>query len=252
MMTLKELVGILDKELEPDQFRDYCPNGLQVEGRPNITRRVTGVTACQALIDEAIVWQADAILVHHGFFWKNERDEIVGMKKCRLQKLLKHDISLLGYHLPLDAHPAMGNNATLAQLLGIMVTGPLDPAERRPVGNIGELDQSMPLADLATRIEQRLGRKPLVISGGNHPVKSVAWCTGGAQGYIQHAVAAGVDVYISGEISENTVHTAREEGVHYICAGHHATEKGGVQAFGQWLQDNYGIEHRFIDIDNPV
>ena len=173
---------------------------------------------------------------------KNERDEVVGMKKRRLQKLLTHDISLLGYHLPLDAHPVMGNNATLADLLGFTVTGPMDPAERRPIGNIGELDQVLSLDELADRIEQRLGRKPLVIAGGDHPVKSVAWCTGGAQGYIQLAVNAGVDVYISGEISENTVHTAREEGIHYISAGHHATEKGGVRAF--WRVAPARVWHR--------
>ncbi len=251
-MKLKNLVNILDDELQPEQFRDYCPNGLQVEGRPEVLKLVTGVTACEALIDEAIDWGADAILVHHGFFWKNERDEVVGMKKRRLQKLLTHDISLLVYHLPLDAHEIMGNNVTLAKLLGITTTGPLDPRERRPIGNIGELTRTLSLSDFAEHIEKVLGRTPLVISGGDHPVKSVAWCTGGAQSYIQLAIAAGVDVYISGEISESTVHTAREEGIHYISAGHHATERGGVQAFGAWLQENYKIEHRFIDIANPV
>ncbi len=251
-MTLTTLVSILNNELEPDQFRDYSPNGLQVEGRPQVFKLATGVTACEALIDEAIAWGADAILVHHGYFWKNERDEIVGMKKRRLQKLLCHDISLLGYHLPLDAHPIMGNNATLAQALGITTTGPMDPAERRPIGNIGEFDQELTLLQLAERIQTVLQREPLVIAGGDHRVKSVAWCTGGAQGYLPLAVAAGVDVYISGEISESTVHMAREEGVHYISAGHHATERGGVQALGEWLHKNHGIEHRFFDIANPV
>ncbi|CAM3795427.1 Nif3-like dinuclear metal center hexameric protein [Parendozoicomonas haliclonae] len=251
-MKLKDLVKVLNDELQPEQFKDYCPNGLQVEGKPEVFKLATGVTACEELIEQAIAWGADAILVHHGFFWKNERDEIVGMKKRRLQKLLTHDISLLGYHLPLDAHETMGNNATLAALLDITTTGPLDPAEKRPVGNIGEITASLSLEQFAEHIEKKLNRKPLVISGGDHPVKSVAWCTGGAQGFISLAVNAGVDVYISGEISESTVHTAREEGVHYISAGHHATEKGGVQAFGEWLQKQHGIEHRFFDIPNPV
>lgn len=251
-MKLQELVCILDTELEPWQFRDYCPNGLQVEGHSEVLKLATGVTACEALIDQAIAWEADAILVHHGYFWKNEQAQVTGMKKRRLQKLLTNDISLLGYHLPLDAHTTMGNNATLAKLLGITETGPLDPAESRPIGNVGELAQVSSLDDFSQLIETALDRKPLVIDGGDHPIKTVAWCTGGAQGYISKAIEAGVDAYISGEISESTVHTAREEGIHYISAGHHATERGGVQAMGAWLAAEYGIEHQFFDIGNPV
>ena len=251
-MKLQELVRILDAELQPSQFRDYCPNGLQIEGRGEVLRIATGVTACEALIDKAIEWNADAILVHHGYFWKNEKAQITGKKKRRLQKLLTHDINLLCYHLPLDAHTTMGNNATMAKLLRLIETGPLDPSESRPVGNVGEIAKVTSLDDFSTMIEKALGRKPLVISGGDHPVKTVAWCTGGAQSLIGHAVAAGVDAYISGEISESTVHTAREEGVHYISAGHHATERGGVQALGAWLAAEYGIKHQFFDIGNPV
>lgn len=251
-MKLQELVRILDTELQPWQFRDYCPNGLQVEGRGEVLKLATGVTACEALLDQAIAWGADAILVHHGYFWKNEQAQVTGMKKRRLQKLLTHDISLFGYHLPLDGHPTMGNNATLAKLLGLTETGPLDPAESRPIGNVGELTKESSLEDFGKLIETTLRRTPLVISGGDHPIKTVAWCTGGAQSLIGKAIEAGVDAYISGEISESTVHAAREEGIHYISAGHHATERGGVQALGAWLADEHGIEHQFFDIGNPV
>ena len=251
-MKREQLIQALAAELQPEQFRDYCPNGLQVEGKPEIQKIATGVTACEALIDQAINWGADALLVHHGYFWKNENDEIVGMKKRRLQKLLAHDINLLVYHLPLDAHPVMGNNATLAKLLGIRETGPLDPLESKPIGNIGELDTPVTLEDFGCVVGNALGRKPLLISGGDHLVKTVGWCTGGAQGYIDKALAAGVDAFISGEISESTVHTAREEGIHYIAAGHHATERGGVKALGAWLEKEYGLEHQFFDVANPV
>ncbi|MCL6268876.1 Nif3-like dinuclear metal center hexameric protein [Sansalvadorimonas sp. 2012CJ34-2] len=251
-MKLKELIEILGNELQPEQFRDYCPNGLQVEGKPDVLKIATGVTACEALIDKAISWGADALLVHHGYFWKSENAQIVGMKKRRLQKLLANDLSLLVYHLPLDAHPTMGNNATLASMLNICETGPLDPLESRPIGNIGELDTPETLEDFGKRVGGVLGREPLLISGGDHPIKTIGWCTGGAQGYIDKALAAGVDAFISGEISESTVHTAREEGIHYIAAGHHATERGGVMAFGEWLEKEHGLEHQFFDIGNPV
>ena len=251
-MKLKELIDVLATELQPEQFRDYCPNGLQVEGKSEVLKIATGVTACEALIDQAVSWGADALLVHHGYFWKSENAEIVGMKKRRLQKLLAHDISLLVYHLPLDAHPVMGNNATLAALLSIRETGPLDPLESRPIGNIGELNKPVTLEKFGQRVNSALGREPLLISGGDHPIQTVGWCTGGAQNYIDKALTAGVDAFISGEISESTVHTAREEGIHYIAAGHHATERGGVQALGAWLEKEYSLEHRFFDIGNPV
>ena len=251
-MELHRLVSLVDTELQSRHFRDYCPNGLQVEGRSPVHRIMTGVTACEALIDEAIAWQADAIVVHHGFFWKNESPRVTGAKKRRLQKLLQHDISLLAWHLPLDAHPQLGNNAALARALGLEVTGPLDPEETRPVGNIGRLAAPVTARVLADKIRTVLGREPLLIEGGDHPIETLGWCTGGAQGFIAKAVAAGVDAYISGEVSESTVHSAREEGLHYFAAGHHATERGGVMALGQWLADHHGFECRFVDIPNPV
>ncbi len=249
---LNELVQKLNETLQPERYRDYCPNGLQVEGRQQINKLVTGVTACQALIDQAIAENADAILVHHGYFWKGEDASITGMKRRRIQKLLEHDISLLAYHLPLDAHESMGNNAQLADLLGWKVTGPLEPDNKQNIGFEGVLSSAVSLDEFGKQIASGLKREPLLISGGDHDVKRIAWCTGGAQGYIDHALALGVDAFISGEISEKTVHTARECGIHYIAAGHHATERYGVQAVGHWLQAECGIEHQFIDIDNPV
>ena len=251
-ITLSALLTLIDQELKPWLFKDYAPNGLQVEGRTTIKKIVSGVTACEDLLDRAIEAQADAILVHHGYFWRGENPCIVGMKKRRLRKLLLNDISLIGYHLPLDAHPTMGNNAELARLLDIKVTGGLDPNSSHPIGNVGTLKASMSLPDLEQHIQHVLRQKPLIIEGHQRPVKTLAWCTGGAQDYIEQAIDQGVDAYISGEISERTVHIARESGIHYIAAGHHATERYGIQALGSWLATNHDIEHQFIDIPNPV
>jgi dinuclear metal center YbgI/SA1388 family protein len=251
-LSLSTLERFLDGLLLPARFADYCPNGLQVEGRAEVARIVTGVTASQALIDAAIESGADAIVVHHGYFWKGESPTITGMKRRRIAALLRHDISLLAYHLPLDAHPELGNNAQLAARLGFTVTGGLQPDAAAPIGNVGHLDQVMEPAALAQRIAGRLGRAPLLVAGGEHPVRTIGWCTGGAQGYIEQAAALGVDAFLSGEISEQTVHIARELGIHYFAAGHHATEKWGVQALGERLAREFGIAHQFIDIDNPA
>jgi len=251
-VALKDLEQHLNSVLQPERFADYCPNGLQVEGRANVARIVSGVTACQALLDAAVAADADVILVHHGYFWKGESPCVTGMKRRRLAQLLKHDISLLAYHLPLDAHPELGNNAQLAKKLGIAVTGGLQPEAVNPIGNVGELAQEMSTAAFAGLLGERLGRPPLVVSGGGRSIRSIAWCTGGAQGYIEQAAALGVDAFLSGEISEQTVHCARELGIHYFAAGHHATEKYGVQALGDYLARAFGIAHQFIDIDNPA
>lgn len=251
-VTLKELVAALDEELKPELFRDYCPNGLQVEGSVHVRKVVTGVTACQALIDKAVELKADAILVHHGYFWKGEDPTVVGMKRRRIETLLENEISLLAYHLPLDGHPEMGNNAQLAKLLGWQTEGGMEPGKARSVGSWGRPDQPVSLEELGQNIEDKLGRKPLLISGGDHEIKTLAWCTGGAQKMIDMASDLGVDAYVSGEISESTVHSARENGIHYISAGHHATERYGVQALGAWLEEKFGIEHEFVDIDSPV
>ncbi len=251
-VLLNDLITALDDELKPQLFRDYCPNGLQVEGRSKVQKIVSGVTACQALIDKAVEMKADAILVHHGYFWKGEETSIVGMKKRRVETLLANGISLIAYHLPLDGHPTLGNNAQLAKLMGWQEKGGMEPGKSRSVGSWGEVEKSLSLDELSRMLELKLGRKPLAISGGEHAVKTLAWCTGGAQKLIEDAVRFKVDAYISGEISESTVHFARENGIHYISAGHHATERYGVQALGQWLVDQFGIEHSFVDIDSPV
>ncbi|WP_318654051.1 Nif3-like dinuclear metal center hexameric protein [Endozoicomonas euniceicola] len=250
-ISLNRLMERLDDELQPGLFRDYCPNGLQVEGKRDINRIVTGVTACQALIDKAIELQADAVFVHHGYFWKGEDATITGMKRRRVEALLRHNISLIAYHLPLDGHPTMGNNAQLATLMQWSTEGGMDSAPR-PVGNWGTVRKTQTAKALSEQLQQQLGREPLVIEGGSHDIKTVAWCTGGAQKMIEQAHALGVDAYVSGEISESTVHFARENGIHYFSAGHHATERYGVQAVGAWLEQEYDIEHLFVDIASPV
>ena len=250
-VTLIEFVDAANALLTPERFHDYCPNGLQVEGRPQIGRVVSGVTASYALLEAALAANADAVLVHHGYFWKNEAAAITGMKRKRLQLLLQNEISLIAYHLPLDAHPQLGNNAQLAQKLDIEITGGLQNIAN-PIGNIGKLSEAMTPAAFAKKIEQRLGRAPQFIAGGEHSIRTIAWCTGAAQSYIEQAAALGVDAFLSGEISEQTVHSARELGLHFIAAGHHATERYGVQALGNYLAGQFAIEHRFIDIDNPA
>ena len=249
MLKRDQMVRILDEKLNPAAFRDYCPNGLQVEGRGQIRRLVTGVTACQALLDAALIEEADAVLVHHGYFWKNEEQAIRGIRKQRLQTLLRHDLNLFAYHLPLDAHPTLGNNAELGRRLGLTVTGLL---RDDGIGLVGHLPEPMPALEFAELIEDVVGREALHIGEAEDEIETVAWCTGAAQGFIEQAQAKGVDAYLSGEISEPTVHFARETGIHYFAAGHHATERYGVQAVGEWLAREYGIEHVFIDIDNPV
>jgi len=250
MTNLDDLVTYVDDMLEVEHFADYCPNGLQVEGRLEVRKLVSGVTACQALLDAACEHKADALLVHHGYFWRGEDARVVGMKRQRLQTLLQTQMSLLAYHLPLDAHPVYGNNAQLGERLGFVAEGQFggEPA----VGLYGHLTEAMPASRLARHIEQVLQRPPLHISGDTSVIHSIAWCTGAAQGYIEQAIRLGVDAYVSGEISEQTVHIAREAGIHYFAAGHHATERYGVQALGAHLAAHFGLEHEFIDIPNPV
>ncbi|MGB2130363.1 MAG: Nif3-like dinuclear metal center hexameric protein [Marinobacterium sp.] len=250
--STQQVQAYIDQLLETARFKDYCPNGLQVEGRPRVQRVMTGVTACQALLDEAVRWQADLVLVHHGYFWKGEAEPITGIKRRRIRTLLAADINLMAYHLPLDAHPVLGNNAQLAQRLGITPDGPLKPGESPAIGNVGVLDQPMSLQAFEQRLAEVLEREPQTIAGGAHEVSRVAWCTGAAERMIDLAIAQGADLYLSGEISEPVVHVAREAGIHYCGAGHHATERYGVQALGEHLAEHFGLEHRFVDIDNPV
>ena len=250
-IALSTLVEEADRFLNAARIADYCPNGLQVEGRPQVRRIVSGVTASQALLDAAVEAEADVVLVHHGYFWKGEDARVTGMKRRRLQTLLGHDISLLAYHLPLDLHPEVGNNVQLARQLEITVEGPLDPDNPKVVGLLGSLAEPMTARDFARRVQQVLGREPLLVEGAGM-VRRIGWCTGGGQGYIDDAIAAGVDLFLTGEASEQTFHSARENGVSFIAAGHHATERYGVQALGDYLARRFAIEHLFIDCPNPV
>ncbi|WP_115719024.1 Nif3-like dinuclear metal center hexameric protein [Gallaecimonas mangrovi] len=251
-MERQHLLSYLDDLLSVRLFKDYAPNGLQVEGAEEVTRVMTGVTASQALIDEAISWGADLLLVHHGYFWKNESPTITGMKAKRIKSLLAHDINLAGYHLPLDAHPGLGNNAQLARLLDIEVHSGLDDELGRALVLKGKLPVAMNAVDFCAFIEAKLGRAPLHLPGGPSRIETVAWCTGGAQDYLDLAADAGVDAFISGEVSERTTHIAAERGIHYFAAGHHATERGGIKALGEHLADHFNLDVRFVDVPNPV
>ena len=248
-MKREDLTRYLDDLLETTHFKDYCPNGLQVEGRAEVTRIVAGVTASQSLVDAAIARNADAILVHHGWFWRGEDGRVTGIRKARLQALLRHDINLIGYHLPLDSHAKFGNNAQLAKRLGWIAEGRFGEQD---IGWTGRLAEPARLSSLSRNIGATLQRVPQVIGDADRLVERVAWCSGGAQGYFEQAVALGVDAYLSGEISEQTVHLARESGVAYIAAGHHATERYGVQALAAHVAGHFGIDCEFVDIDNPV
>lgn len=248
-MLRAELQNYLDLLLEAPRFKDYCPNGLQVEGRAEVRRLVCGVTASQALIDAAVALDADAVLVHHGWFWRGEDGRVTGMRKQRLAALLAHDLNLFAYHLPLDCHAEFGNNAQLARVLGWRTEGRFGDSD---IGFMGVPEQAASAGTIAAQVARRLGREPLLVGDEAQLVRRVAWCTGAAQGYFEQAIAAGADLYLSGEISEPTVHLARECGVAYLAAGHHATERFGVQALGHHLEERFGIEARFVDIDNPV
>jgi dinuclear metal center YbgI/SA1388 family protein len=246
-MQRLELELFLDDYLKVADYKDYAPNGLQVEGRSEINTIVTGVTASQALIDKAVELNADAILVHHGYFWKSEPQQIVGFKQKRIKTLLKHDINLFGYHLPLDGHDEVGNNVLLGKLWGLKES-------QAPVGlvRIGELTTPLSIDEFKSKVDKSLNRESLHLTGGPDKIKTVAWCSGGAQGYIDQAVSLGADVYISGEVSEQTTHLAQECGIHYLAAGHHATERLGIKALGEYLADKFGLNCHFVDIPNPV
>jgi dinuclear metal center YbgI/SA1388 family protein len=248
-MLLSELRDYNASLLQTNLFRDYCPNGVQVEGRAEVLRIATGVTASQQVLEESIAWGADAILVHHGYFWRNEEATIVGIKKKRIAQLLRNDVSLLAYHLPLDAHAELGNNAQLGKLLGLTEQGRFG---EQNIGWIGTLTKSLVLAQLASQIELVLRRTPQVIGESAKSIRKMAWCSGGAQGYFEAAIAQGADAYLTGEVSEQNFHLANETGVAFIAAGHHATERFGIQALGEHLARQFGLEHRFFDQDNPV
>ncbi|WP_018606949.1 Nif3-like dinuclear metal center hexameric protein [Uliginosibacterium gangwonense] len=243
-----DLQSCLDELLVCASFKDYCPNGLQVEGRDPIQRILCGVTASLALIEEAIKCEADAIVVHHGWFWRGDDPCVTGTRKARLAKLLAHDINLFAYHLPLDAHPVYGNNVQLAKVLGWQPTG---PARQEPLLMLGRVEHPIGAGEVARSVAARLAREPLLVGDASRKVSTVAWCTGGGQGFFEQAIDAGADLFLSGEVSEKTVHLARESGVPFIAAGHHATERYGIQALAGFLAEK-GLEAAFLDLDNPV
>jgi len=248
-MERAELQRYLDTLLDVARFKDYCPNGLQVEGRAQVSRVVCGVTASQALLDAAVARGADAVLVHHGYFWRGEDGCITGLRRRRLGTLIANDINLFAYHLPLDAHPELGNNAQLARLMGWLPEGRFGEQD---IGWTGRLAEGETLEALARGAAARLGREPLMLGDPGRRIERIAWCTGGAQGYFEQAIAQGVDCFVSGEASEPTTHLARESGVAYMGIGHHASERYGVKALGAHLAAAFGIEAEFVEVDNPV
>ena len=248
-MNIQNLLDYTAQFLQVERFKDYCPNGLQVQGKLEINKIVTGVTASMALLEAAKHVNADAILVHHGYFWRNEDARVIGIKQRRLKYLLENELNLIAYHLPLDAHTELGNNACLAKVLNFNVekwAG--DPA----IIACGAIEAPMSLADFGVHIASKLNRQPLILGNPKKIIQRVAWCTGAAQNYFEEAIALGVDAYISGEVSEQTYHLAEESGVAYLACGHHATERYGIQALGKHLAQIFALEHVFIDIDNPV
>ena len=251
-MQLKDLCEFCDEYLQAGDFDDYCPNGLQVEASDEVSHIITGVTASMALIEAAIEQKADTLLVHHGYFWKGESQPISGFKGRRIRALIRNNINLIAYHLPLDAHPEVGNNAQLANIMGWKIEGSFGSVGRHDIVLNGCLPAPMSLDELSESLANRLKTQPLGISSGNQPIRTIAWCTGAAQHYIEQAAAKGIDAFISGEVSEHTYHFAKEAGIHYIAAGHHATERYGVQALGKLIEERFGLRQQFIDIPNPV
>lgn len=247
-MQQSQLANYLSQLLQVNNFSDHCPNGLQVAGAKEINKIITGVTACQALLDVAVKKQADTILVHHGYFWRGEEPCLTGIKRQRIATLLKHDINLFAYHLPLDTHLLYGNNAQLGQRLGFKVTKRVDEG----LFYIGELSHPSTAIQLQQHLKQVLHRQPQYVRGSDEKINTIAWCTGAAQHFIDKAKQYGVDAYLSGEICERTFHLAREFGIHYFAAGHHATERYGIQALGVHLAEKYNLMVEFVDIENPV
>lgn len=251
-VEVNQLISYLDELLDSNNIKDFCPNGLQVEGCSKIKKIVTGVTASEALIDAAIENKADAILVHHGYFWKGEPDPITGMKKRRIAKLLKHDINLVAYHLPIDVHFEFGNNIQLAKKLSITNVKPFPGIKPKGIVMQGELSAGTTANKLAKLIKLNLLREPLVNAVRDEDIRTVAWCTGGGQSYIDVVANAGIDAFITGEASEQTIHSSREQNIDFFAAGHHATERYGVQSLGEHLEEHFNLDVSFIDIHNPV
>jgi dinuclear metal center YbgI/SA1388 family protein len=252
MVKLQQLVDYCDQLLDVGSYQDYCPNGLQIEGRSEVRRIISGVSASQALLDAAVAREGDLVLVHHGYFWKGEPQTLHGMRKQRIKTLLCNDISLLAYHLPLDGHVELGNNAQLARRWGFQVEGRFGAGPAGGIAMFGTLAQPLRAVELAAQLSADLSREALLIEGGERIIRRLGWCSGAAQDYLEQAAGLGLDAFISGEVSERTVHSARELGIHYIAAGHHATERYGVEALGAHLAEVFSIENQFLDLHNPA
>ncbi|MBV52550.1 MAG: Nif3-like dinuclear metal center hexameric protein [Coxiellaceae bacterium] len=251
-MDIRECEGYLNQLLNAKSIRDYAPNGLQVSGTRPVQHIVTGVTACQALLDAAAKEGADTILVHHGYFFKGEPEVITGMKRNRIATLIQHDMHLLAYHLPLDCHPELGNNVLFGQAIGVDGVGTFSVGDYRDAGSFGSLKQPCSAIELSHQLEGLLGQRPLHIAGHSRTLQRIAWATGAAQDFIIEANALGVDAFITGEASERTCHYARENGIDFFAAGHHATERFGVKALGEHLANQFSLKQSFIDIPNPI
>ena len=252
MAKLQDIIQWCDQTLKSTEFKDYAPNGLQIEGKTEVRKILAAVTASQDAIDAAIRENADLLLVHHGYFWKGEAYPITGMRGKRIKSLIQHDISLLAYHLPLDSHPSLGNNAAIADLLKLERIEALDPSERHPIGNIGYLKQPMPVEEFNTFVSEKLKFDVTHLPADKNMIEKVGFCTGGAQDFIVKAAEQGCDAYISGEVSERTFYEAKELGIHYFACGHHATERYGVQRLGQAISEQFDIEYVYFELNNPI
>lgn len=252
MAKLQDIIQWCDQTLKSPEFKDYAPNGLQIEGKTEVRKILAAVTASQDAIDAAIRENADLLLVHHGYFWKGEASPITGMRGKRIKSLIQHDISLLAYHLPLDSHPSLGNNAAIADLLELERIEALDPSERHPIGNIGYLNQPMPVEEFKKFVSEKLKFDVTLLPADKTMIEKVGFCTGGAQDFIVKAAEQGCDAYISGEVSERTFYEAKELGVHYFACGHHATERYGVQRLGQAISEQFDIEYVYFELNNPI
>ncbi|MDH1519053.1 Nif3-like dinuclear metal center hexameric protein [Acinetobacter johnsonii] len=252
MAKLQDIIQWCDQTLKSPEFKDYAPNGLQIEGKTEVRKILAAVTASQDAIDAAIRENADLLLVHHGYFWKGEAYPITGMRGKRIKSLIQHDISLLAYHLPLDSHPSLGNNAAIADLLKLERIEALDPSERHPIGNIGYLNQPMPVEVFKKFVSETLKFDAIHLPADKTMIEKVGFCTGGAQDFIVKAAEQSCDAYISGEVSERTFYEAKELGVHYFACGHHATERYGVQRLGQAISEQFDIEYVYFELNNPI
>lgn len=251
-ISTSTLIDYMDSFLNAQMINDYCPNGLQIQGSAAVSKVVTGVTASKQLIEQAVIAGADALLVHHGYFWKGEALPLTGMKYERIKLLIENNINLIAYHLPLDVHHEVGNNVQLGKLFELNDIEPV--LSQSPAGIVmkGTLARELSHCDFKQHIEHVLNRDALSEAIIDRPIKSIAWCTGGGQGYIESAYKAGCDAFVTGEVSEQTIHVARELGIDFFAAGHHATERYGVKALGEHIRQAFNLDVQFIDIPNPA